>query len=174
MKTWTTLTAFAVSLMVIGFVETIPAHAGPAVIYEETKKHKACSKNLEAYLGYCPHITALEPLDDEPNAQSTAAEQNLKNSNNRNASIVPGNFSLARQARMETMLASQIDEAFTEIALLEPAVSPGGNFSLADKIGYFNFNNALGTNELFGMSEDFLFQFGADTKTMKTLKTEKR
>lgn len=173
MKTWMTLTTFAISLMVIGFAGTTPSHAGPVVINKGDEKLK-CMENLKSFSDHCRQITALKPLDAENNAQSAAAEQNPETFNNRNAGIEPGGFSLAQQFLMETMFDSHINEAFTDIALLEPAVPLSGDFSLVGKIGYFNFNNALGTNEPFGMNEPFLFQFGADTEIMKVFETEQQ
>lgn len=174
MKTWTTLTTFVVSLMVIGFAGITPVHAGPFVVDKGKDKFWECIKNPKSPIGHCVQIITLKPLNDELNLQSTATKQNLETSNNRNAGVEPGDFSLTRQALMEMMFSSQIDEAFMDIVLLEPAAFPGGNFFLADKIEYFNFGNATGTNEPFGMREYFLFQFGPGIETMKTLETGKQ
>ena len=163
---------FAISLMV--FAEITPVRADLVVVDKSKDKFWECIKNPKLPIEHCAQIIALNPLDDDLNSQSMETKQNLETSNNRNAVFEPGDFSLARQAPMEMIFSSQIDEAFMDIALLEVAVLPGGNFFLVDKIEYSNLNNTTGVNEPFGVSEYFLFQFGPGIETMKFLETEKR
>ena len=166
---------FAVFLMAIGFVGITLVHANPAVINKSTERLWACMKNPKPHSEYCSQITALDPLDDKPNTQSTVAEQNPETVKNRDTGIESGNFPLTQQAWMEMIFNSQIDETFTDIALLEATVSPGKNFSLARGIGYFDSDNsALEVTESFELSEYFLSQFSAEIESMRLLRTGKQ
>ncbi|MCY4052552.1 MAG: hypothetical protein OXE98_01585 [Hyphomicrobiales bacterium] len=161
MKTRTTLTTFVTSLIVIGFAGATSAHAGePLMVDTEAAKLKTC---VELEFDNCPQaqITALGPLDDEPGAQSAAAEQSPETPGNEDIVVENGNFSLARQTLTERIFNSHINELFADVPIPKHSFSSGENSFLASGIGFFGPRHTLEAAEPLGLHDPLLFQIGA-------------